>query len=76
MAHAVYYRHSNSWNGSRWEFDGNFDQPTVNPSLLVDLGDGRKCHSFLRQGQIQFLSDSYHAFAGTIIEIPDWPWVD
>ncbi|UWZ84661.1 DUF6527 family protein [Occallatibacter riparius] len=30
------------------------------------------CHSFVRDGRIQFLADSTHALAGQTVEIPDW----
>jgi hypothetical protein len=31
------------------------------------------CHSFVRDGQIQFLSDCTHALAGQTVDLPDWP---
>lgn len=30
------------------------------------------CHSFVREGKIQYLADSTHEFSGQTIEIPDW----
>lgn len=33
----------------------------------------RVCHSFVTDGQIQFLGDSTHALAGQTVSIPDWP---
>jgi len=30
-----------------WEFDGNFEQPTLSPSFLCHCGD----HGFIRQGK-------------------------
>jgi Family of unknown function (DUF6527) len=30
------------------------------------------CHSFVTNGQIQFLGDSTHALAGKTVEVPDW----
>ena len=46
----------------RWNFNGDMDKPTFDPSLRVrwDYGDKREsrvCHSFIRNGQWQFLSD-------------------
>lgn len=32
----------------------------------------RVCHSFVRNGQIEFLSDCTHALAGKTVELPDW----
>lgn len=31
------------------------------------------CHSFVRDGQIQFLADSTHALAGQTVALPEWP---
>jgi hypothetical protein len=32
----------------------------------------RRCHSFVRDDQIQFLADSSHGFAGQTVELPEW----
>lgn len=32
----------------------------------------RVCHSFVTDGQIQFLSDCTHELAGKTVELPDW----
>lgn len=31
------------------------------------------CHSFVKDGQIQFLGDCTHALAGQTVPIPPWP---
>lgn len=31
-----------------------------------------RCHSFVRDGSIEFLSDCTHALAGKTVELPDW----
>jgi hypothetical protein len=38
-------------------------------------GEGGKdvCHSFVRDGQIQFLGDCTHALKGQTVERPEWP---
>lgn len=33
----------------------------------------RRCHSFVRAGQIQFLGDCSHALAGQTVPLPEWP---
>lgn len=38
---------------------------TVEPKPLV-------CHSFVREGRIEFLSDCTHELAGQTVEIPDF----
>jgi|SRR6185312_12278126 len=33
-----------------------------------------RCHSFVRDGQIEFLTDSYHKLAGQTVPLPDREW--
>ena len=84
-----------------WEFDGNFERPTLSPSVLVRRGhychtppvpgdcacDWNErypdeepwdwpcaiCHSFIRDGQIQFLGDCTHELAGQTVDLPELP---
>jgi hypothetical protein len=50
-----------------WEFNGSLDKPTFSPSLLVNQHDpSRLCHSFVRDGNIQFLADSWHKRSDTV----------
>lgn len=91
--------------GANWTFDGNVEQPTFSPSVLVrgtrhDLTEaeeaafesecaekgltreqqldhpvyGQRCHVFIRNGEIQFLSDCSHALKDTTVPIPEWPY--
>ena len=74
--------------GPRWTWNGDIDKPTFTPSLLVswyhgDPDKGTKvdfvCHSFIREGQIQFLGDCTHHLKGQTVDIPEWPrpeWKD
>lgn len=41
----------------------------------ADKPDGlpSRCHSFVRAGMIEFLSDCTHALRGQTVSIPDWP---
>lgn len=66
-----------------WEYNGNPDAPTFSPSILVTSHhwDPKKqantaeiCHSFVRDGYIQFLSDCAHKLAGQTVELPEWPY--
>lgn len=88
---------------SHWEFNGDIDNPTVSPSLLVRSGhfipgsevDGcwcdyhkehpeekdnaphcYRCHSFIRDGKIQFLTDCSHHLAGQTVILPDYEETD
>ena len=59
-----------------WQFNGDCEKPTINPSLLVRYpmpGGEKRCHSFIRDGKIQYLGDCTHGMAGKTVEIPDWP---
>lgn len=58
-----------------WSFNGNLDKPTFRPSILAREYDGdnvvRICHSFVTDGNIQFLGDCTHELAGKTVEIPE-----
>lgn len=58
-----------------WDFNNDFVNPTLSPSILTRCGDGKICHSFLENGTLRFLEDSTHCFAGQTVplpELPDW----
>lgn len=56
-----------------WEWNGSFDLPTFSPSLLCFKDTpSHRCHSFVRDGRIEFLSDCHHELAGQTVDIPDW----
>ena len=57
-----------------WSFNGDFEKPTFAPSLLVTWNeDGpRRCHSFIREGRIEYLNDCTHELAGKVVAIPPW----
>lgn len=59
-----------------WAWNGDRERPTVTPSIRVTDHDGSRCHSYVTDGQIQFLSDCTHALAGQTVPIPDWPKPD
>lgn len=57
-----------------WTWNGDFDKPTVHPSILVTTKYPDRtdvCHSFITNGRIQFLTDSTHALAGQTVELPE-----
>jgi hypothetical protein len=61
-----------------WGFNGDVDRPTFTPSVLVyetQHTDGAihspRCHSFVRDGRIEFLSDCGHPLAGQTVELPE-----
>lgn len=70
---------------SRWQWNGSFDAPTFIPSVLVtypanpNAGEEfrewrkeRKCHSYVTDGKIEFLTDSTHNLAGQTVDLPDF----
>jgi len=61
---------------TRWSFSGDLERPTFHPSLLVyadpeSIPSRHRCHSFIRDGRIQFLSDCEHSLAGKTVDLPE-----
>jgi hypothetical protein len=59
-----------------WEWDGNLESPTLSPSILTRggaLGKDGVCHSFLKNGVFEFLTDSTHSLSGQQVPLPDLP---
>lgn len=58
-----------------WQWNGDHAKPTIQPSLLVNVGGANPtapiCHSFVTDGQIQFLTDSTHELAGQTVDLPE-----
>jgi hypothetical protein len=61
-------------NHAKWEFNGDMDKPTFSPSIRVEYPTKDKvhiCHSFVKDGKIQYLGDCTHKLAGQTIELPE-----
>lgn len=67
-------------DGSRgWTWNGDLEKPTITPSILAsgyrfiddecENTEPYRCHSFVTNGQIQFLSDSTHHLAGQTVDL-------
>lgn len=66
---------------NKWTWNGNMEKPTLSPSVHVQkkIGVDSKnnpvyetlCHSFVKDGMIQFLNDSKHRLKGKIVELLD-----
>lgn len=61
-----------------WTWNGSLDRPTFSPSFLewCNKADGTvisRCHSFIRDGRIEFLSDCTHALKGQTVDLPEIP---
>ena len=72
-------------DGPRWDWNHDYVRPTFNPSILVTWEEPsdnpahfddptkdqhRVCHSFVRDGQIQYLADCTHELAGQTRSLP------
>lgn len=65
-----------------WQFNKDMEKPTISPSLLVkgsrwiDKKGGKTkpyiCHSFIKDGKIQFLNDCTHKLAGQTVDLLDY----
>ncbi|MCK4883540.1 MAG: hypothetical protein KAS30_01590 [Candidatus Diapherotrites archaeon] len=53
-----------------WSWNGDVTKPTFKPSILTTCSKYR-CHSFVTDGKIKFLSDCSHEFAGQTVELLD-----
>jgi len=59
-----------------WDWDGNLEAPTISPSIKTEGREGYVCHSFLKAGIFEFLSDCTHEYVNQHVPIPDLPdWV-
>ncbi|MEN6538912.1 MAG: DUF6527 family protein [Mizugakiibacter sp.] len=63
-----------------WTFNGDLERPTFGPSINSRwkrwAGHDQPsiecvCHSFIRDGRIQFLNDCTHALAGQTVDLPE-----
>lgn len=57
----------------QWTWNGSMEVPTFMPSLMCNGHDpASRCHSFVKDGKIQFLADCWHSLAGQTVDLPDW----
>ena len=60
------YRHP--FDIPRWNFNGDFENPTFTPSLRVIGGPtGTLCHLSITNGMIQYHGDCPHSYVGKTI---------
>lgn len=62
----------------KWTYNGDAEKPTFAPSMLVFviMPDGTQhttCHSFVREGRIEFLGDCDHSLKGQTVDLPEFP---
>lgn len=63
-------------NGSGWQWNKDINKPTFTPSIFVNKDRNNPntpaCHSFVTDGNIQYLSDCSHKMAGQTVPLPTW----
>jgi hypothetical protein len=63
-------------SGAYWDWNGDLERPTFDPSILQEQSNVlARCHSYIRNGQWQFLGDCSHELAGQTVDmvpLPDW----
>lgn len=52
------------------KFNGDLEKPTFTPSLVNNFIPGQMCHSYITDGNIQFLDDCTHELKGQMVELP------
>lgn len=60
--------------GPKWTWNRDVFKPTLRPSILSNtVIDGKdiRCHSFITDGNIEFLSDCTHELAGKTLPLED-----
>jgi hypothetical protein len=82
--HVIHTKELPNHNGAYWQFNGDVKKPTISPSINYRTGkyvdpnwtiDNEVCksvicHSFVRDGRIQFLVDSTHWLRGMTVDLP------
>lgn len=68
-AHGVDTVTPNPLTGAKWLWNGSVSEPTFSPSIHVL---NPCCHSFVKNGRIQYLEDSYHELSGKTVDLPDF----
>ena len=69
-AHGVRVNGERNEAGGSWGWNGSMEKPTFTPSVLSQ--ETIRCHSFVKNGRIQFLTDCEHELAGQTVELPEW----
>ena len=64
--------------GAKWSWNGDTEKPTFKPSVMVRANYTSEkrmddiCHSFVREGKIQFLNDCTHKLKGQTVDLPEY----
>ena len=61
-----------------WGWNQDMENPTFTPSILVNGNvefvnpTAPRCHTFVTDGWIDYLTDCTHGMKGTKVRLPDW----
>lgn len=58
--------------GRGWSWNGDYEKPTVHPSVLLTRPDVRS-HLFIWEGQLRYCADCSHELAGKTVDMVDFP---
>jgi hypothetical protein len=74
-AHAITTLRDDGQAHPCWSYNGDKDSPTFSPSVLVTGGSDPnfRCHTFVRNGEIQYLTDCTHELAGQTVPMEPIP---
>ena len=82
--HGIAINPNKQGNGAGWDFSGTLECPTYAPSQKTEGAKKNPnggepiptcCHTFIRNGVIEFLGDCTHALKGQkvpMVPLPDW----
>lgn len=67
-----------AFNDEVWEWNQDYNNPTLSPSFLIygyrfdknGKSVSFRCHSYITEGKIQFLSDCTHSLKDQIVDLP------
>lgn len=66
--------HIPMWGKNPWTFNDDFEAPTLTPSVRHYLHHRdepeRYCHYFIKNGYIEYCTDSCHELAGETLPLP------
>lgn len=66
-------------NGTRdgtncWTWNGDTEKPTLRPSVLTQMDHKKmRCHTWVNDGQAQFLDDCSHELRGQTVDMLEVP---
>ena len=61
-----------------WEYNNDPSNPTISPSILATGyhreygGKDYRCHSYVKNGSIEFLGDCTHNLKNQTVELPEY----